>query len=137
MKLLLMLTAVVEGLTGLSLLLAPSLTSSMLLGVEINESVGLVVGRVAGAAVLALAIACWQARDGERGSASTGVVAAMLFYNASVESILVYAGVRLEFQSPLIWPVIVIHNVLGIWCLLILWRTSRRPAVGTASPVAE
>ena len=128
MKALLTATAILEGLTGFSLLVMPSLTVSLLVGAEIGESAGLVVGRVAGAAIFALAIACWQARGGERVGPAAGVVAAMLFYNAVVASILVFAGLRLGLQSALTWPVIVLHSVLAVWCLLILSRTRTKLA---------
>lgn len=128
MKALLIITAIFEGLTGLSLLVMPSLTVSMLVGVEIGEAAGFVAGRIAGAAIFALAIACWQTRDGERESPSIGIVAAMLFYNAAAASILVYAGIRLGLQSQLIWPAIVLHTALAVWCFLVLWRTRTKLA---------
>lgn len=123
-----MITAILEGLTGLGLLIMPSRTVSMLLGVEIGEPAGLVAGRIGGAAILGLAIACWQVRDGERGGPATGVVAAMLFYNAAAASILVYAGIRLGLQSQMIWPAIVLHVALAVWCLLVLGRARTKLA---------
>ena len=68
MKLLLIIAAVLEAATGFALLVMPTVAVSMLLGVPLDTPAGLVVGRIAGAALVALAIACWQARNGERGS---------------------------------------------------------------------
>ena len=126
MKLLLMISAVLEAITGLALLVLPSLTVSMLIGVPLDTPAGLVAGRIAGAALVALAVACWQARNGERGSPATGVVEAMLFYNLAATAVLVYAGVRLELRSRLLWPAILVHFGLGMWCLLNRWLTRRK-----------
>jgi hypothetical protein len=126
MKLLLIIVAVAEAVTGLALLVIPTVAISTLLGVPLDTPVGLVAARVAGAALIALAIACWQARNGERGSPATGVLEAMLFYNFAAMAVLVYAGIRLELRSGLLWPAIVLHFGLGVWCLLNLWFTRRK-----------
>jgi len=126
MKLLLIISAVFEGVTGVALMLLPSLTVSMLLGVPLDTPAGLVAGRIAGAALIGLAIACWQVRNGESGSPATGVVQAMLFYNFAATAVLVYAGIRLQLHSALLWPAILLHVGLGAWCLLNLWITGRK-----------
>jgi hypothetical protein len=126
MKLLLIFTAIVEGVAGLTLLLIPAVAASVLLGVPLDTPGGLVTARIAGAALIALTVACWQARNGERGSASTGVVEAMLVYNFAATVVLVYAGTRLELRSRLLWPAIVLHLCLGLWCVLNLWFTRRK-----------
>ena len=126
MKLLLIFSAVVEAATGLALLVMPTVAVSMLLGVPLDTPAGLVAGRIAGAALVALAIACWQVRSGERGSPATGVVEAMLFYNFAAAMVLVYAGIRLELRSALLWPAIVLHLCLGVCCVLNLWFTRRK-----------
>ena len=126
MKLLLMVTAVLEAATGLALLVMPSAAVFILLGVPLETPAGLVAGRIAGAALVALAVACWQTKDGERGGTSTGVVEAMLFYNFATAMVLVYAGIRLDLRSALLWPTIVLHLGLGAWCLLSLWSSRRK-----------
>jgi hypothetical protein len=125
-KLLLIITAVVEAGAGLTLLLMPSVATTVLLGAPLDTPAGLVAARIAGAALVALAIACWQARNGERGSPATGVVQATLFYNFATTMVLVYAGIRLDLRSALLWPTIVLHLGLGAWCLLNLWYTPRK-----------
>lgn len=126
MKLLLIIAAVVEAGAGLTLLLMPGVATSVLLGAPLDTPAGLVAARMAGAALLALAIACWQARNGERGSPAGGVVQAMLFYNFAAALVLVYAGIRLNLRSALLWPTILLHLGLGIWCLLNLRLTRRK-----------
>ena len=125
MKLLLMVTAVLEAAAGIALLVMPSAAVSILLGVPLETPAGLVAGRIAGAALVALAVACWQTKDAERGVASTGIVQAMLFYNVATTVLLAYAGIHLELRSGLLWPTIVLHLGLGAWCLLSLWSTRR------------
>lgn len=126
MKLLLIISAVVEALAGLGLLLMPVVASSALFGEPLDTPNGLVAARIAGAALVALAVACWRARNGERGSPATGVVEAMLFYNFAAAMVLIYAGIRLNLRSALLWPAIVLHLGLGVWCVSNLWFTRRK-----------
>ena len=58
MKNVLVLAAIGEAATGLALLVAPSLVGELLLGQE-TTGVAIVVARVAGIALIALAVACW------------------------------------------------------------------------------
>ena len=126
MKLLLIIAAVIEAGAGLALLLIPTVAVSALLGIPLDTPIGLVAGRIAGAALVGLAIACWQARNGERGNPVAGVVEAMLFYNFVAAMVLVYAGIRLELRSALLWPAIVLHLGLSAWCVMTLWFTRRK-----------
>ena len=126
MKLLLVIAAVVEAGAGLTLLLMPGVATSVLLGTPLDTPTGLIAARIAGAALVALAIACWQARNGERGSPATGVVEALLFYNFAAAMVLVYAGIRLDLRSALRWPTIVLHIGLGVWCGWNIWFTRRK-----------
>jgi len=134
MKLLLVLAAVIEAGAGVALLLIPTVAVSALLGAPLDTATGLAAGRIAGAALVALAIACWQARNGERGSAATGVVEAMSFYNFAAAMALVYAGTRLDLRSALLWPAIVLHLGLGAWCVMTLWFTRRKISTSQVIP---
>ena len=125
MKLLLIIAAVIEAGAGVALLLIPTVAVTALLGAPLDTPTGLVAGRIAGAALVALAIACWQARNGERGNSATGVVQAMSFYNFAGAMVLVYAGTRLDLRSALLWPAIVLHLGLGAWCVLTLWYSPK------------
>ena len=126
MKLLLSISAIVEAVAGLTLLLIPTVAASALLGVTVDTPGDLVTARIAGASLIALAVACWRARNGERGSPAIGVVEAMLFYNFAAGMVLIYAGIRLELRSALLWPAIVLHLGLGLGCLTNLWFTRRK-----------
>ena len=126
MKLLLIIAAVLEAVTGLTLLLIPTVAVSALLGAPLDTATGLVAARIAGAALVALAIACWRARNGGGRSPATGVVEAMLFYDFAAAMVLVYAGIRLDLRSALLWPTIVLHFCLGVWCVSNLWFSRRK-----------
>ena len=126
MKLLLIIAAVIEAGAGLALLLIPTVAVSALLGVPLDTPTGLVASRIAGAALVALGIACWRARNGERGSPATGVVEAMSFYNFAAAMVLVYAGIRLDMRSALLWPAILLHLCLGAWCVSNVWFSRRK-----------
>lgn len=124
MKLLLIIAAVIEAGAGLALLLIPTVAVTALLGAPLDTSAGLVAARIAGAALAALAIACWQAKKGR--SPASGVVEAMSFYNFAAAMVLVYAGIRLDLRSALLWPAIVLHFCLGVWCVSNLWFTRQK-----------
>ena len=125
MKFLLIISAVIEGAIGASLLILPGFTASNLLGVPLDTPAGLVAGRIAGAALGALGIACWNARNGKREELANGVVVALLYYNFSAVMVLVYAGIRLRLLGPLVWPTIVLHLALGVWCVVSFWFNQR------------
>lgn len=129
MKLLFIVVAVFEGLTGIVLLFAPGAASAKLLGTAIEGNAAFVVARVLGAALISIAIICARAATGERGSTSLGIVAGLLFYNAVVGAVLVYAGVQLRMQSALLWPTIVTHNLLAVSSLVVLLRSTRRDGI--------
>jgi len=125
-KLLLMVSALLSAVVGMAALIMPVVTGSLLVGATLDTPVGLVAGRIAGVAILSLGLVCWLTRDVP--SAATGVVTAMLVYNAAAAAILVYGGTWLKLQSTLLWPLIVIHWVMAGWCAANIWMTRRRLA---------
>jgi hypothetical protein len=118
-------TAVIEGATGLALLVVPAEVVRILLGGSFEAPSGQVVARVAGAALLALALANWRARSDERSTAAAGLVAAMLLYNAVTAVVLAHAGYSLRMRGIGLWPVVVLHAAMAVWCLARLRRHGR------------
>jgi hypothetical protein len=120
MKTLLILTASLEAATGLALLLSPALPVSLLLGVALDTPGGVTVARVAGAALLALGVACWLARDDRQSHAARGIVAAMSLYNVGAATVLVYAGLGLGLSGIGLWPAALLHLALAAWSIACL-----------------
>jgi hypothetical protein len=126
-KNLLTLTTVIELGAGLALLCFPSATVAILLASSLDTPAALTVGRVAGAALIALGIACWLARhDGQ--SAATGLVAAMLLYNLGAVVILASAGIGSGLAGVALWPAVVLHAAMAVWCIACI--RSKRVNVG-------
>jgi hypothetical protein len=117
MNLLLKLTAIIEAATGLGLVVVPSVVVRLLLGSPLDASAAVTLGRVAGAALLALGVACWLARDDTLSSAARGLVAAMLLYNVTVAALLAFAGLSLGLWGVMLWPAVVLHAAMAVWCI--------------------
>ena len=113
-------TAVIEVGAGLALIVSPALAASILIGAPFDTPADSVVGRVAGAALLALALACWRARDDEQNRARSGIVSGMLLYNAVVVMVLADAGIVLHLSGIALWPAVVLHAAMAVWCLVCL-----------------
>jgi hypothetical protein len=111
MKRLLMLAAVLEGVTGLALLIAPAVVARLLLGADLPPA-GAAVARVAGCALVALAIACWPGRNAE--NSLIPAARAMLTYNALVACYLTFLGIGGQFAGVLLWPAVAIHGLITL-----------------------
>jgi hypothetical protein len=124
MKLLLKLTALIEAATGLGLIVAPDVVVRLLLGGELLGA-GIPVGRITGVALFALGIACWLASSDTESCAARGVVSAMALYNLGVALILSMAGIQSQPVGLALWPAVILHAIMTVWCLASLMR---RPA---------
>lgn len=117
MKAVLTTTAGMEAATGLALLVLPSLLASILLGASLDTPVARTVARVAGVALLALAVACWMARHDEHAAATRGVVSAMVLYNIGVLAVFVYWALGVGVSGIALWPTVMAHAAMAAWCL--------------------
>jgi len=115
------LTAIIEAATGLALIAVPAIVVRLLLGAEISGA-SIPLGRVAGAALLALGVACWLARDDTQSRAARGLVVAMLMYNIPATAILAFAGIGLGLHGVALWPAVVLHAAMAVWCVACLRR---------------
>ena len=119
-KKLLIVIALAETGVGLTLLVSPPLVAGLLLGVSLDVPAALIVGRIAGAALLALGGACWLARDDGPSLARRGVIAAMLLYNCAAGAVLASAGAGARLVGVLMWPAVALHAALAVWCIICL-----------------
>jgi hypothetical protein len=115
-------TAILEAATGLILVLVPEVLLALLLGIKEAATDTRFVGRVAGAALLAIATSSWLARSDARTRAQLGLVAGLLVYNTLVAAILAIAAFVLATAGILLWPTVVLHSALAAWCVACLQR---------------
>jgi hypothetical protein len=120
MRNLLVVTALLKAVTGVALIVSPAPPVLLLVGAALDTVGGLIVARVAGAALSALALACWLARDDRQSGAARGVVAAMLLYDTAAVAVLVYAGLGLKLSAIGLWPAVALHGALALWCIACL-----------------
>ena len=119
---LLALAAVLEGATGLALMIVPAVVAQLLLAADLSAA-GPLVARVAGCALVALGIACWPDRDSAR--MLIPAARAMFTYNALVACYLAYLGIGGHFAGVLLWPAVAIHGLISLLLLRELLKAPR------------
>jgi hypothetical protein len=120
MKMLLIVTSWTEAATGVALLGLPSVVVSMLVGASLDSPAALVMARVGGAALLCIGAACWLARNDRQSRAARGLLAALFFYNIAAVAVLVHAGTGLGLSGIGLWPAVLFHAALAVWCVACL-----------------
>ena len=120
MKNLLVVTAVVEAGAGLVFLVFPSAAAKLLFGSSLDAPAALMVGRLTGAALVTLGIACWLAHFDVKNRATVGLVRAMLFYHLAAFAILGSAGAGLGLIGISLGLGVVFHAAMAVWCLVCL-----------------
>ena len=115
-------SAIAEAATGVVLVVAPVLVTSLLFGAEASRH-WTPFARVAGVALLALGLACWPGADvvGER----TPAARAMLAYNPLIASYLVYLA-AVGVAGILLWPAVAEHAIVTL-LLCVAWRHEDSP----------
>lgn len=114
-KALLTAIAVAELVTGIALLLAPSTVVELLLGHPLGTGVPLVVGRVAGTALIAIGLICWLERANNRGGSTTAVLIGMLTYNVAIPVLLIHSYATYGIGGIGLWPVVALHLAFALW----------------------
>lgn len=100
-----------EIATGLTLLAAPAAVAYGLLRLSPD---GNAVGRIAGAALLALGLAGWRARRAPAASINRGIAWALLAYNLAACVALAWKGFALEREGMAALAAAVLHGGLGL-----------------------
>jgi hypothetical protein len=116
----LIVTAFGEAGTGLLLLASPSVPLALLLGVEHAPPVAVFIARFAGGALLAIGVACWLGRGDELGPVRLPLIVGALVYDMAAAGLLAYAGLSLGLVGVALWPAVVLHAALAVWCVVCL-----------------
>lgn len=117
MKAFLFLTAILEGITGIILMLIPQIIVPLLLSSPLEGTGGIISARIAGIAITSLALACWFSKSNKNNS---GVMKSLLFYNFAIIAIFLYTRVTYELTSQFLGLVVVAHIGLGFWGVILL-----------------
>jgi hypothetical protein len=117
---LLIVTALGEGGTGLLLLVWPSVLLALLLGVDQASPETFACARIAGAALVAIGVACWLGRTDHSHAAQRGLLLGVLTYDLLAAGVLAYTGWFLSLAGIALWPAVVLHAALAVWCVACL-----------------
>ena len=127
----LIVTALGEVATGIALLALPSAPLGLLLGVERGSPEVIFVARVAGAALLAIGAACWLGRNDRGSPTQVGLLTGLLIYDLLAAGLLAYAAFFLSLSGVALWPAVLIHAALAVWCVLCFRCLTHERGTGT------
>ena len=108
---LLAVAAVAEALTGLALIVCPSIVVKLLFGADI-AGIAVITSQFAGLALVSLGVACWPCESASK------ALYGMLTYSLLATLGLLYLAVGGKWKGPLLWPAVVLHALLT---LLLAW----------------
>lgn len=103
------LSALIELMTGIALLLVPGLVLALIFNVELNQ-ISAALCRLCGVALISLALASGAINLGDSPRTSS---AALIFYNlgaALLFAALHFSGIE---KGLMFWPVVAIHALIG------------------------
>jgi len=117
MRKLLNLSGYIEAGAGAAVAAFPSATVKLLLGPPHESPAAAALGRLAGAAPVALSVACWRGGFNAQSCAARGVVTAMVINNFGAVLILDAVGLASRPVRIALWPAILIHVVRTRWTI--------------------
>jgi hypothetical protein len=115
-------TAIVEGFAGLMLEVQPSQVTMVIFGTSLSTPVEFAYARAFGVTLLALAVACWLTRKDQLSHTVRGIVGGLVVFEAGIVLVLGYAGIVSGLSSIFLWPFILIHLALAVWCAICLLK---------------
>jgi hypothetical protein len=122
LTLLLKITALIEAVTGIALILQPNTVAGLLLGQALSGG-GPAVARLAGIALLALAVMAWASRETLGRSPA---LAAMMTYNVAAAIYLAMLVIEGALVGKLLLPAVVLHAALGLLLVHGWWSANDR-----------
>jgi hypothetical protein len=111
-------TSLLEVAAGLALFVVPAVAMKVVFGVDQAHPEALAIGRLGGAALLAIGVACWGAQRDGASPSQRGLLRGALVYNIGAVAVLAYAGSMLDLAGLMLWPTAVLHMGLAAWCLV-------------------
>ena len=115
-------SAIVEALTGIGLIFAPSTVAAILLKTELVNPLERLLAMVAGAAISSLALSAWITRLSSNPSA---VIKMLLLYNAAVTAVLLYGILALGFGGIVLWTIILFHFIQSAISTIITMKSAK------------
>jgi hypothetical protein len=106
--------------TGLLLFIIPEFVVNLIMGSGLEGASAPAIVRIAGAALLALGVACWFARSDAGSTAGLGLIKAMALYNLGVVLVLAVAGSQMATVGILLWPAVIVHAAMAAWCVFVV-----------------
>ena len=110
-------SAIIEILTGIALLVAPSLVVELLLGDGLSFT-GVAVARMLGVGLLAVGVAAWEA---PQQAVRLAPRAGLCIYNLGAAVVLAIFGSISATGGILLWPAVGVHGLIGatmLWVML-------------------
>jgi hypothetical protein len=123
MRTLMLVKFVVEILAGLAFAFFPSALFVILLGVPLDDP-GAYAFRMFGAAIFAIGLACWLAREDSASAAARGLLTATAFYDFAFVALLLAARLVAGLSGIALWPTVLLHLGLAVSSLFCLRQGS-------------
>jgi hypothetical protein len=118
-------SAAIELVTGIVLIFIPSILGRLILGVEFPD-ISRGVARLAGIALVALAIACWPQQRSTATNAGAAI-RALLTYNFLAAIYFCYWRAAYRLEGPLLWWAVALHAVFAALFLRAALRYNTTP----------
>ncbi len=115
-------SAILEVVTGVALLVAPTLVVGLLVGDGVNP-IGVAVARVLGIALLSLGVAGWESPGQDTRLAPR---AGLCLYNVGAAIMFVILGTYGGMNGMLLWPAAVLHAGIGALMLWVILAPSQK-----------
>ncbi len=117
-------SAIVEILTGLAFLTAPTLVVGFLLGDGLGPT-GVAVARVLGIGLVSIGVAGWELLEQDTRLAPR---AGLCLYNVGAALVLGILGTYGGMSGILLWPAVLLHALIGAMMLRVIFATSQKVA---------
>ena len=120
-RLLFRVSAIIEILTGIALLVVPLFVIGLLLGDGLGPT-GVAVARVLGIGLLSVGVAGWESPGQDTRLAPR---AGLCIYNVGAAIVFVILGITGGMTGLLLWPAAVLHALIGALMLWVILTRSK------------